>query len=51
MSLTPMRCEEVQGFIFRFLIVDEVLQLSLMMTSLDLLASESSDRASKGFEN
>jgi hypothetical protein len=34
---------------FAFLIVDEGLQLSLMTTSLALLASQPSDYASKGF--
>jgi hypothetical protein len=34
-----------------FLVVDEDLQLSLMMTSFVLLASESSNRASKEFGN
>jgi hypothetical protein len=49
MSSTPRRRDEVQDFVFSFLIVDEGLQLLLMMTSLVLLASKSSDRASKGF--
>jgi hypothetical protein len=49
MSSSPGRCGEVQRFVFSFLVVDEGLQLSLTMTSLDLLASESSDRSSKGF--
>jgi hypothetical protein len=48
-SLTPKRCDEVQGFVFSFLIVDEGLQLSLMMTSFVLLASEPFDHASKEF--
>jgi hypothetical protein len=46
-SLTPKRCGEVQGILFTCRIVDEGLQLSLMMTSLVLLACKPSDYASK----
>jgi hypothetical protein len=48
-SLTPKRRDEVQGFVFSFLVVDEGLQLSLMMTSFVLLAFEPFDHASKEF--
>jgi hypothetical protein len=48
MSSMPRRRGEVQIF-FSCPVVDEGIRLSLMMTSLDLLASESSDHASKGF--
>jgi hypothetical protein len=49
MSSMSKRRDEVQDFVFHFLVVDEGLQLSLMMTSLVLLASEASDHASKEF--
>jgi hypothetical protein len=45
-SSMPERCSEVKGFLFTCLIVNEDLQLSLMMTSLVLLACKPSDRAS-----
>jgi hypothetical protein len=46
-SSMPKRRNEVQGFLFTCLIIDECLQLSLMMTSLVLLACKPSDHASK----
>jgi hypothetical protein len=46
-SSTSKRYGEVQGFAFTCLIIDKGLQLSLMMTSLVLLACKPFDRASK----
>jgi hypothetical protein len=51
MSSTPRRRSEIQGFVFHYLVVDEDLQLSLMMTSHVFLASDPSDHASKEFHD
>jgi hypothetical protein len=48
-SSTPKRRSEIQGFLFTYLIVNEGLQLSLMMTSLVLLSCKPYDCASKRF--